>query len=722
MREWFIQLKNYYIREYRFLRWDNLTWDGICAYAESFITDDVSASKKEIKTFLNEQIRLYLIKQIQDGKVEIFNDYLKELISSYNNLFEVLKEFFHKLDFLHITFSSKYFLQLKNDSLVFQQILDRLKIDGASLDEVQNNLVLANFYKKMGNSKEAEDFFQNYLHLYFLDEQEKIIKQISAESFIAKMNFIFLNRDVWKEIYHIYVASNPVDSRLFNKVLFSLEDYVLKELVLKFVNNNLPLNFLDGYMEREIAHKYRKYKRRLYAYLNSNVAKVTCHDGKRVDEIFLKLTLNQRWQIVERLVEKEQFDLKDIGDFEQKYFLVRTKTLYDYIAGKNEVLSSEDKKVIDYLFNELSLERQEGIKGFINKTYHTKDEVGARAMHDTQLLKAHFKKYKKTGSYEKTLYDYFKNDDGDISSEDKKIVDDLFNGLSHERQNGIKGYIKGIYHYNDELGDKARRDISYLQLKFRKIKVKLNLTIYDYFKDENGYISDTDKQALDVLMMRLPSDRQVGLNNYIKGLNHTTDAIGALACNDLVKIKAWFLKYKETGIYEKTIYDYLRDDGDISSEDEEVIDILFSQLSLERQERINTYIKNLYYSRELEGTKAYNDIMTLKRRFQKYKETGKYQRSIYDYFGDADGFVTDFEKQVIDQLFLALPLEDQENLNYYLQKKNYLCDVNRARDVIEILRVRFNKVLMLQIKKVYLKVYQIKHLQNLKNTTLERKK
>lgn len=77
---------------------------------------------------------------------------------------------------------------------------------------------------------------------------------------------------------------------------------------------------------------------------------------------------------------------------------------------------------------------------------------------------------------------------------------------------------------------------------------------------------------------------------------------------------------------------------------------------------------------------------------------------------------------MIDQLFLALPLEDQENLNYYLQKKNYLCDVNRARDVIEILRVRFNKVLMLQIKKVYLKVYQIKHLQNLKNTTLERKK
>ena len=96
--------------------------------------------------------------------------------------------------------------------------------------------------------------------------------------------------------------------------------------------------------------------------------------------------------------------------------------------------------------------------------------------------------------------------------------------------------------------------------------------------------------------------------------------------------------------------------------------------------------------------------------------------NVYDYFGDEDGYVTDFEKQVIDQLFLALPLEDQENLNYYLQKKNYLCDVNRARDVIEILRVRFNKVLMFQVKRVYLKVYQIKHLQNLKNTTLERKK
>lgn len=82
------------------------------------------------------------------------------------------------------------------------------------------------------------------------------------------------------------------------------------------------------------------------------------------------------------------------------------------------------------------------------------------------------------------------------------------------------------------------------------------------------------------------------------------------------------LKYKETGIYEKTIYDYLRDDGDISSDDEEVIDILFSQLSLERQERINTYIKNLYYSRELEGTKAYNDIMTLKEDFKNIRRQG----------------------------------------------------------------------------------------------------
>ena len=319
------------------------------------------------------------------------------------------------------------------------------------------------------------------------------------------------------------------------------------------------------------------------------------------------------------------------------------------------------------------------------------------------------------------LYSYFKDNIGDLTEEDKSQIDALFCKLSLERQEGIKGYIKGMYHYKDAKGYKARRDISYLQVKFRKMKAKLKITIYDYFKDENGYISDVDKQVIDVLINRLPKERQEGLNNYIKGYNHTTDDIGALACNDLARLKIWFMKYRKTGVYEKTLYDYFHDE-DLTIKDKEIIDILFSQLSLEKQERINKYIKNLYYPQDQNGDKAYNDIITLKRRFQKYKETGKYQRSIYDYFGDEDGFVTELEKQVIDELFLALPKERRCNLQYYLERKNHLCDVKQADRDIDILKTRFNKVLMWQIKKVYLQIYQIKHLQENKGKTLERKK
>lgn len=710
------------MREYKFLGWNNTAWEEIFSYAQNFSTDDVSLSKKNIKAFVNELIRAYLIKQVQEGKIEIFNNYLKELVANGDNLFKVLKEFFRKLDFLHITISREYYLKLKNESELFKQILNKLEIDAASLDEVKSKLSKANFYHEVGDSKEVESSFQNYLHLYFLDEQEKIMKQISTSSFVSKMQFIFLHKNIWKAIYQFYIASNYVESRFFYKILFSLDIYKLKELIGKFQEKSLPLNFLDGYLEREIAHKYRKYKKRLYAYLNSNVARVTYHDEKRVDELFFQLPLNQRWQVIERIVEQEQFSLQDIGDLEQKYLALRTKTLYDYIAGKNEVLSSEDRQVINYLFQELPLERQEGIKGYIKRIYHTTDLVGERAMRDIELLKIHFKKYKQTGSYQKTLYDYFKNEDGYISIEDKKIVDDLFHGLSDERQKGITGYIKGRYTYKDAIGNKARRDINYLQIKFRKIKAKLMVTIYDYFKDENGYISEQDKQVIDSLMMRIPIERQVGLHNYIRGLNHTTDTIGAQACNDLVTIKSWFARYRKTGIYEKTIYDYFSDNGSLSEKDKEVIDILFAQLSVEKQEQIKKYVRNLYHPQDPEGSKTYNDIVTLRRRFQKYKETGKYQRSIYDYFGDEFGYVTDFEKQVINQLVLALPQDRRVNLQYYLERKNYLCDTKRAGNDIEILRSRFNKILLLQIKKTYLAIYQIQRLQNKENTTLERKK
>ena len=67
------------------------------------------------------------------------------------------------------------------------------------------------------------------------------------------------------------------------------------------------------------------------------------------------------------------------------------------------------------------------------------------------------------------LYFYFRDIKEDLTEEDKKTIDTLFNNLLLERQEGIMGYIAGKYHWSDRKGRKAIYDIQILKKQFQNI-------------------------------------------------------------------------------------------------------------------------------------------------------------------------------------------------------------------------------------------------------------
>ena len=128
-----------------------------------------------------------------------------------------------------------------------------------------------------------------------------------------------------------------------------------------------------------------------------------------------------------------------------------SRDLYFYFRDIKEDLTEEDKKTIDTLFNNLLLERQEGIMGYIAGKYHWSDRKGRKAIYDIQILKKQFQNNKQY----KDIYSYFKSIKEDLTEEDRSQIDALFHSLSIERQEGIKGYIEGKYHCSDAIGYKA---------------------------------------------------------------------------------------------------------------------------------------------------------------------------------------------------------------------------------------------------------------------------
>ena len=104
-------------------------------------------------------------------------------------------------------------------------------------------------------------------------------------------------------------------------------------------------------------------------------------------------------------------------------------------------LSEEDKKVIDTLYAHLSKERQEAIDGYISGLYRYNDNMRRKASNDILILKRQFARYLAKGdltirSKDRSLYSCFEKIKSNLSEEDRRIIDILYNHLSKERQEG----------------------------------------------------------------------------------------------------------------------------------------------------------------------------------------------------------------------------------------------------------------------------------------------
>ena len=141
----------------------------------------------------------------------------------------------------------------------------------------------------------------------------------------------------------------------------------------------------------------------------------------------------------------------------------------------------------------------------------------------------------------KDLYSYFKSIKKDLTEEDEKLIDALFHSLSKECQEGINGYISGKYHNSDAVGRKAYSDISLLRKKFERLQVPRKVkTLYDYFENIEKDLTEEDKKEIDALFYSLSIERQEGINGYVAGKYHNSDAIGRQARVDIRRLKYQF--------------------------------------------------------------------------------------------------------------------------------------------------------------------------------------
>lgn len=289
--------------------------------------------------------------------------------------------------------------------------------------------------------------------------------------------------------------------------------------------------------------------------------------------------------------------------------------LYSYFRDIKEDLTEEDKKKIDTLFNNLLLERQEGIMGYIAGKYHWSDRKGRKAIYDIQILKKQFQNNKQY----KDIYFYFKSIQEDLTEADKKKIDELFHSLSLERQEGINGYLAGKYHCSDFVGKKARVDIRILKRQFKRLQLpQKDKTLYDYFRSIKENLTEEDKKKIDELFHSLSIERQEGIKGYIVGKCHQSNDIASRAKKDIMILKKQFKSFQ---IPQRNLYDYFKSDQEeLTVEDIHYIDSLLLDLPLENQRGILEYLQNKHLKTSFIARRARFDLGIMQNKFRDRKK------------------------------------------------------------------------------------------------------
>ena len=584
-----------YKKQYSFLAFSEKSWKSLSERITKLVENKTLNSVDEIRTYLDRILCSYIDKQISIGNIRIIHNMLillKRRKLSYSNL---LQEFLSQLEIYHIHMTESFYEVLKKESVLYQNIVKSLGISDLKFCELSAFWKEYSFYFKFsvhGKSlKEVKDIFDGYYYSLNVQEQKQVMDNM--DSHLDQFRYLIYHASFLDGIYQVcYTKIRDISLSLFRKVIFSWSIDQLDLLIEEYCYNQI-------------------------------------YGGSALEKY------DKIWLLIKELKPQHDEKKKHLGN-ECLKIKGERRTLYSYFEKIKSNLSEEDKKVIDTLYVHLSKERQEGIDGYINGLYHQNDEVGRKASNDISMLKGQFKKYLINGCLKvkgerRTLYSYFEKIKSNLSAEDRGIIDILYTHLSKERQEGIDGYISGLYHQNDEVGRKASNDILILKRQFARYLAKGDLTIrskdrslYSCFEKIKSNLSEEDRRIIDILYNHLSKERQEGIDGYINGLYHQNDEVGRKASNDISTLKRQFKKYLESGCLNlknepHTLYFYFKMlKSDLSEEDKKVIDILYARLSKEKQEEINGYINGLYHQSDEVRKKARIDLLGLRRKFERY--------------------------------------------------------------------------------------------------------
>ncbi len=596
---WFGQMKDYYLRDYYFLGISDENWEKMFRSALRYISDDVLLSKRMIESYVNQQINDYIKRQIDAKKTRIITNILYILRREYKNYGDLLKAFLMKIKQCNMEITEEYFLLVKKDSDLLRKILKYFNLDDIPFNNLEVRLKEIIGYQNIKPSnktlQETEDIFRKYLNLLTLNVKKDVKQAILVKNnyFINKIKFLISCEEEFLAIHKLYEEKiGQVAIGEFRKMLFLLSmdklQYIIDEYHYNITFGNMELKRSDFLAfiakqfslteeikkqsreaalrakkeeKEEVKEQYTRPKflssnKTIYDYFKDDKGFISEEDRLLIDNLFNKLSTERQEAILGYLKgdyssntdngkqASRSIDLLKNQFKRAKMKKENPKTIYDYFKDREGFISEADKSLVDELVSNLPLDRQEGIKEYLKGEINTYQKRGKKASQDISLLKARFYRQKLSPKEDKSIYDYFRDYKDYISEADIQLVDQLFNSFPLERQEGILGYLKGENHVADEVGKRARLDITSLKKRFYRLKSGYEKTIYDYFKDDKGFISEEDKLLVDILFSRLNNKRQEGVLGYIEGRYHASDEIGIKGKRDIAYLQRLYSKYK----------------------------------------------------------------------------------------------------------------------------------------------------------------------------------
>lgn len=683
-------LKEEYMKKYAFLNMSEEEWNQLLDPLSRFITHDnmnINCIKSLVDTHLEYQIN----SKICMGDTHIISNLLSMIDNSLSDT-DTLKMFLELLNHYHIIFNEDYYLKMKRELPLFYSLLERLGYQDISFEELkkkglqENKLKrkskknLYDYFKKEGEElsfedKQIVDFLFSRLPIARQRKIKRYLRVEESQTWGTSNDILLLQRNfenfkkqgfssslfvgtIYKYFIQLNVLFTKEDKELID-ILFAQLSKEKQERISNYLKHLYSFNDEEGkkcfndirylrvkFMKcKKLGYIPTSYFRSIYKYFVKDDEIISEEDKAIVDLLFAKLSKEHQDEIISYM-DKEYSQKGAMGnDVPRMISLMQAKfkkykqnmqsinklerTLYSYFEDESDPLSKKDKEVIDLLFSKLSKIRQEGIKGYIIGKYGSTGSIGKKAYNDIVLLQQQFKRYRIKGSFEKTIYDYFKTEKGFLTESEKELIDGLFAVFPKEYQEGILGYMEGIYHKNSEIGKRAYNDIRWMQRQFSKcemegytfdyIKRKLYLQ-FTYIKEK---LSDVDKLVIHSLFMRLSYEKRENIINYINGKLCCGQSSYHQGQKDINMLRRQFKDYLKSGKIpvlknHVSLYDFFRSiKGDLTDEDKQVIDHLFNALTMESQEIITNYIHGKYKNGDAFYNKANMDLGMLQQQFNK---------------------------------------------------------------------------------------------------------